>query len=67
MRAKFYVLVAGLGLLATAAPIMAHHSFTAEYDAAKPSDHQRYGDQGGVDESARALLYRCEGRIGHRH
>ena len=36
MRAKFYVLVAGLGLLATAAPMMAHHSFTAEYDAAKP-------------------------------
>ena len=36
MRAKFYVFVAGLGLLATAAPMMAHHSFTAEYDAAKP-------------------------------
>jgi len=36
MRAKFYVLVAGLGLLATAAPMLAHHSFTAEYDAAKP-------------------------------
>src|SRR3984893_5394925 len=36
MRAKFYVLVAGLGLLATSAPMMAHHSFTAEYDAAKP-------------------------------
>ena len=36
MRTKFYGLVAGLGLLATAAPIMAHHSFTAEYDAAKP-------------------------------
>ena len=36
MRAKFYVFVAGLGLLATAAPIMAHHSFTAEYDATKP-------------------------------
>jgi DNA/RNA endonuclease YhcR with UshA esterase domain len=36
MRAKFYVFVAGLGLLATAAPVMAHHSFTAEYDAAKP-------------------------------
>jgi hypothetical protein len=36
MRAKFYVFVAGLGLLATAAPVMAHHSFTAEYDATKP-------------------------------
>ena len=36
MRAKFLGIVAGLGLLATAAPMMAHHSFTAEYDAAKP-------------------------------
>jgi len=36
MRAKFFGIVAGLGLLATAAPMMAHHSFTAEYDAAKP-------------------------------
>jgi len=36
MKAKFYVFVAGLGLLATSAPMMAHHSFTAEYDAAKP-------------------------------
>jgi hypothetical protein len=36
MRAQFYVFVASLGLLATTAPIMAHHSFTAEYDAAKP-------------------------------
>jgi hypothetical protein len=36
MRVKFYSLVAGLGLLATAAPMMAHHSFTAEYDASKP-------------------------------
>ena len=36
MRAKFFCFVAGLGLLATAAPMMAHHSFTAEYDAAKP-------------------------------
>lgn len=36
MRARFCCLVAGLGLLATAAPMMAHHSFTAEYDASKP-------------------------------
>jgi hypothetical protein len=36
MRVQFYVFVASLGLLATTAPMMAHHSFTAEYDAAKP-------------------------------
>jgi len=36
MRNRLNVFVACLGLLATAAPILAHHSFTAEYDAAKP-------------------------------
>src|ERR1700683_5184217 len=36
MRAKFYVFVAALGCLATGGPMMAHHSFTAEYDSAKP-------------------------------
>jgi hypothetical protein len=36
MRAKFYVFVASIGLLATAAPMLAHHSFAAEYDAKKP-------------------------------
>ena len=36
MKAKFYVLVAGLGLLGSAGTVLAHHSFTAEYDASKP-------------------------------
>jgi hypothetical protein len=30
------VLVAGLSLLAVAVPVMAHHSFAAEYDSKKP-------------------------------
>jgi len=36
MRVKFGVLLAGLGLLAAAIPAVAHHSFSAEYDAKKP-------------------------------
>src|SRR5579883_1627312 len=35
MRTKLQVLIAGLGLAASAAPAMAHHSFAAEYDASK--------------------------------
>src|ERR1700751_5495235 len=34
MRAKLSGLIAGLGLLAL--PVLAHHSFEAEYDADKP-------------------------------
>jgi len=36
MKFKSSVFVAGMGLLAAAAPLLAHHSFAAEYDANKP-------------------------------
>jgi len=35
MRAALAVFVAGLGLLAAAGPVRAHHAFAAEYDAKK--------------------------------
>jgi len=36
MKIKSSVFVAGMGLLAAAAPLLAHHSFAAEYDSNKP-------------------------------
>jgi hypothetical protein len=36
MRTRFAVIVAGLGLLLSAGPALAHHAFAAEYDAKKP-------------------------------
>jgi len=36
MRKYAGVLIAGLSLLAGAAPVLAHHSFAAEWDASKP-------------------------------
>src|SRR5262249_59684548 len=36
MRAKLAVVVGGIGLLLASVPVMAHHSFAAEYDAQKP-------------------------------
>jgi len=36
MRAKVSLLLAGLGLFVAGLPVLAHHSFGAEYDADKP-------------------------------
>ena len=36
MRAKLTVAAVGVGMLLAAVPMMAHHSFAAEYDANKP-------------------------------
>lgn len=36
MKARFVILMAGTLLLAAAAPLLAHHSFAAEYDSTKP-------------------------------
>jgi len=36
MRAKLGILIACAGLLISALPVLAHHSFAAEYDASKP-------------------------------
>jgi DNA/RNA endonuclease YhcR with UshA esterase domain len=36
MRTRLAVIVAGLGLILSARPALAHHAFAAEYDAKKP-------------------------------
>jgi DNA/RNA endonuclease YhcR with UshA esterase domain len=36
MRTRVAVIVAGLGLLLSAGPALAHHAFAAEYDAKRP-------------------------------
>jgi hypothetical protein len=36
MKRNTFGLIAGLGVLLAAAPLLAHHSFSAEYDSSKP-------------------------------
>jgi len=36
VKIKFRGLLAGLGMLAGSVPLLAHHSFAAEYDSNKP-------------------------------
>jgi hypothetical protein len=36
MRTKLSVMIAGAALLAAAVPVLAHHSFAAEFDAKRP-------------------------------
>jgi hypothetical protein len=36
MKAKLAILLASAGILVSALPVFAHHSFAAEYDASKP-------------------------------
>jgi len=36
MNSKIAAAIAGIGLLVVATPVVAHHSFAAEYDAARP-------------------------------
>ena len=43
MRAKLAVAVLGVGLLLAAVPVVAHHSFAAEYDATEAGEDDRHG------------------------
>ena len=62
MRVNCRLFLIGFGLLvAGTLPMLAHHSFEAEYDSNKTHQDHGHRHQDGVDESARALLCRREG------
>ena len=63
MRTRLTVAFASLaGLLIGVAPVMAHHSFAAEYRRDQADQAHRDGDEDRVDKSPLLLLHRCKER-----
>ena len=73
MRATFAVFAAGLGLLVSATPVLAHHSFAAEFDDKKPvtikgtvtkvdwMNPHIWMYVATKDESGKTVQWQCEG------
>jgi hypothetical protein len=62
MKFKFAVLSAGVGLLLAALPVLAHHSFAAEFDVSKPITAQGQICEDGLGQSALSYSSRCHRR-----
>ena len=73
MRATLGLLIAGLGLLGSATPVLAHHSFAAEFDANQPvtlkgtvtkidwMNPHIWVYVAAKDESGKTVKWQCEG------